>query len=477
MAEGQQSSAKDAVSRVLEDSQAGLPDPKRHATATPPGGSAPSGSGASNSKSLEELLRVLVQNSQDQAQQLIRMQEQQAVHSAALVAALSGLSAAPSGVAATPVVPQQPQQSQEVEFVIPPELDKEILKCTRQFKDDVLKLVRAKKRLAKLHGDANVFSGDDSSYPKSHSAFKSQVSFAELDNAVNDAAMSPVSITIEIPQGTTRREAMRKVHRQCAVFQNAMQLEAQLDHVAACEPSAEAKILEGLVLKVLEEASKPSHAESLGLPRPLSATVDKSVVDARVQHLYAKVFETVNKKLSIDAAATEQSHSSAMDAESALINQKPADLLTELVAAQVDAKMASAGLDVSDVPDEARMANQGDYAESFIRALHIDSKNGGSPPGGVGQNTRPYVAPTPKLRARRPYQSHTEGKGKDSGKGKGNAESKGKSKGKGKDSAKGKGKSLGKGKGKSIGKGKGKGKGKSSALPNSAKGVAYNGRS
>ena len=114
-----------------------------------------------------------------------------------------------------------------------------------------------------------------------------------------DDIMAAFAVTFEVPHASTRREAMRLAHRHCAAFQNQMLLEAQIEHVAMCEPLADSQVLEGVVRHVLEEASKPSHAESLGLPRPLSATLDKSVVDSRVQALYTKIYAAVNTGLAL----------------------------------------------------------------------------------------------------------------------------------------------------------------------------------
>ena len=393
-----QPSAMEAIARVHDDAALREQPPAKRF-----------GVGASDSapvqQPLNEVLAQLVKIQQEQAAHLVMVQQQQAAQGAALAQALQCLAASQSSVPqATPysvpsVTASTGPSSGDICSAIPPELDKVILTRTRAFKDGVLKLARAKKRLVKLIDDSEVFASDAVKYPRSQTPFKSQVSFAELDHPAEDSTMSEFQFMVTIPQASTRREAMRLVHRNCAIFQNKLMIEAQKEHVQLCEPLANPGVLETIVTDVLTEAGKPSHAEALGLPKPIAATLAQGVVDNRVQSLYSKIFESVNRKLAIDASATSQSQSAASAAEASVVKQKPAELISELVqtkvAAEVNSRLVEAGFapqdqdivlgDVADAPADSISP----LAENFVEALKVESKNSTSPPVEVGHSAKP----------------------------------------------------------------------------------------
>ena len=101
-------------------------------------------------------------------------------------------------------------------------------------------------------------------------------------------------------------------------------------------------------------------------------------------HLYTKVYDSLNRKLEADQKAETQSK----DAEALNLNAvtqiaSPEELLKEYVKQSVDSELRDHGVIMDDVPMDNGLVE----AQTVIEAIQ-HPKNEKSPPGAVGQNQR-----------------------------------------------------------------------------------------
>ncbi len=120
-------------------------------------------------------------------------------------------------------LPRKPQP-------LPKELDAILLKHSKVFSDDLFKLQRARKTKAQLDKDFKVFDESDG-YTDTHKPAKTSLTFAELDLQFEDATAQAHDITVTIPMGATRREAIVAFHRAYTSFWLRNHRDAQADRV------------------------------------------------------------------------------------------------------------------------------------------------------------------------------------------------------------------------------------------------------
>ena len=356
---------------------------------------------------IQAILSQLMDSQRQQAEQMQLFQQNQ---NAAFMAAIAQLSQAitasgqphagpaPASPAATPgEVMSSEQPKGDVLQSIPPELDKIILSRTRSFKHAVFTLARARTYSSKLAEAEGVFNGDNTSYPKSQKQFRSPISFAELDLPLEAASSGDHLVTITIPAGSSRREAMRLVHRESAKHFNTVLLEAQSDRIASLEPLAAPEVLKNCVTEVLAEASKPQMAETFGLQRPVATSIGQGLGEARVEVIYGKIYAALNKKLVNDAAATQLSIEKEKEKVEQLAKVTPDVLLSNIVDSKINKKLLEAGIaNDSDMQDHPAAVS----ASEFVSAV-TNQGNGQSPPVGVGQKASSTLLQSrPKAKAK-----------------------------------------------------------------------------
>lgn len=216
-------------------------------------------------------------------------------------------------------------------------------------------------------------------YPKSHKPFRSPASFIELDFDLSDAIESDMTFTVTIPRASSRREAMRLVHRQASKVSAKVMLGAQSDHTASAVQAADASILQSLVEEVAEQACRPELAEEFGLPRPLTAKISQEAIKAPVDHLYGKVYDALNRKLEADAKAERQSHEAQAANLATVETTSPKEVLDQYVKHSVRTELRNRGHMSADDED----MEPAPEAQQVVDALQVP-KNGASPPAGVG---------------------------------------------------------------------------------------------
>ena len=152
--------------------------------------------------------------------------------------------------------------------------------------------------------------------------------------------------------------------------------------------------LDEIVTNDFTQATQPLTAETLGLTRPLESVPTHELIERRVQKLYNKIFDTVNRQLTTDATAAATSAAAVTTANAAVAPQPPDVLLESMVDNRVVRAFASYGLVPLQQQDE-NMGEQGTNptaaaatAQQVVESLQHQG-NAATPLGGVGQNPQP----------------------------------------------------------------------------------------
>lgn len=165
-----------------------------------------------------------------------------------------------------------------------------IERAGRDYEKDVRKSMRSKRRLEKAKADLQFFNEDDSMtrYPPGVRPFGSCVDQLELDRCWSKAASDSYVFQVEIPQGSTRREAMRLCHRALAVHNKDVDVEALDEHCSQSRQSADKSVFKQKCVAAVSEV-KRTTANDLSLEEPAGCIVHPEALEAKVEEVCKKV--------------------------------------------------------------------------------------------------------------------------------------------------------------------------------------------
>ena len=391
----------------------------------------------------QQAIHALIANQQVQPQQV---HVEAAVSAAGQAAHAASTAAASAAAAAGSLVGANTKPGGEK---IPASITKAWESAAQKLEKDITKYKKAVHRVKKLREDVATFAQGEKSkdiYPAGVRPFRSPADQEELDQIWSKVVQHPYAWEIKIPQGCSRRDAMRIVHWSAAYFLKGMDLEAQEGAMAALKTKTSINCLEQACAKVAEECLDLSHARELGLDIQLQKPIDPEIVENTVGKLYKKAITKVEKKEKEREELQEKEKKLLQKREEDLVATDPEKLFEHAVASVVNrcSKDSDSAMNVDDDSGAAAAAVNGKPTPSgssssssttlnpcsaFVTAV-TKPKNGKSPEAAPGHNSK---------------------KGKDNskkGKGKGKSHVSGKSAGKSKAQSKGpqqKGTKAGKG--------------------------------
>jgi hypothetical protein len=318
---------------------------------------------------------------------------------------------------ASPPLPVATVQPTTQHTPIPSDIMKIINKEFRQFKSDLDSFVRTKSRFEEAKAQNDVFVNSDSDYPQGVRSFRADATFPELDLPWSLSAASMMTFTINIPQGTSRKEAGFIFHRAFAKHWKGIQMEAHYDALQSTQESISLARLERLLRSCMDSISELDRAESLGIHRP-TPRVSEDVVRAVIDKKYAALYGNFENDLVQRATRAADEKAAAAARDDRLSAKDPARILTDVVKTSVSSEVCAQleklgyAIDPEDVP-------MPDTASSSVPQF-VDSltKNVLSPSAGVGQSSQLMVA-KPKSAPAPPASKGKKGKGKGKDKGKG----------------------------------------------------------
>ena len=239
-------------------------------------------------------------------------------------------------------------------------------------------------------------------YPTGVRPFRCPDNQPELDEPWSKSQNGEFTLPIKIPQGSSRKDAMRHVHWYCAYALKKIDAEAQDASMRTHHVGTSKAALFKACDEIAKKAMDRSKAQEMGLVVELSTPIPDQSIKQKVDDLYAKSIENIDKEEKVKAKAAEDEKSKKDQEEKEFVNKAPEDLFKSAVK-EVVASMKDDNMGVEE--DEKDVTT----AKALVKSL---TKNGVSPGDGSGQN------PKTKTKGKK---GKSNGKGKKGGKtGKGN---------------------------------------------------------
>ena len=312
----------------------------------------------------------------------------------------------------------------EVASTLAPEVERHLKKTARKFEETLVKIERSSHSVDKAKVELDNL-GEDSTHPRYPAGVrphKAPTEFVELDAAWSGALQSSCVMSVEIPKGTSRRDAQGMLHHWFCRNLRLIALEASQDHVAKLTPLVSRKAFFAACASMDSEEMK-----DYGIEDGRRTTPNGKLALARAEQLYTEVVERVRQKRQNREEQEQKRKENEERKQKDMLKARPEETLQNLVTGIVAQTLEEQGLGVvaeemvdTDAPGAEMLAGQ------FVEQV---SGNGLSPGDVQGQN--------------RKADSKSKGKGKsnleDKGKGKtmeggksGTGNANGKSKGEGK---------------------------------------------
>ena len=199
--------------------------------------------------------------------------------------------------------------------------------------------------------------GDPSSgmrYPAGMQGFTLLDNQICLDECWKTVAEQSVNHTVEIPRGTSRRDAATLIHRAAAKKIRAIDHEGLQAHRETLDMKASEEAFISsckITLTSLREVQRDARLE---LEVPQQETLDQTLVEVKVEELYRCAFETMRKDLVQHDERLKKEREDAKRRDADLCSQRPGDLLQNLVQTSVTKALTHLGhvTDTQDEPEE-----------------------------------------------------------------------------------------------------------------------------
>ena len=125
-------------------------------------------------------------------------------------------------------------RTEPVDVEVPSEIKKAIAKLGKNFEGGVRKYLSMQDKVAQAKKDFEIMRQEGLRYPAGTRPFKSPQELADLDAVVPECATQPMDFTVKLEAGTTRRQALAKIHhaftkyyKQCMAKALEVQMEAK----------------------------------------------------------------------------------------------------------------------------------------------------------------------------------------------------------------------------------------------------------
>ena len=205
-----------------------------------------------------------------------------------------------------------------------------------------------------------------------------------LDECWKTVAEQSVNHTVEIPRGTSRGDAATLMHRAAAKQIRAIDYEGLQAHRETLDMKASKEAFISSCNSMLTSSREVQHDARLGLEVPQQETRDQTLVEVKVEQLYHFSFESLREELVQHDERLGKEREDAKRRGADLCSQRPGDLLQNLVQTSVTKALTDLG-HVTDTQDESEEVD----GEKITQAIaNTTRRNGQSPGGGQGHNTK-----------------------------------------------------------------------------------------
>ena len=270
---------------------------------------------------------------------------------------------------------------------VPDEVKSIITKTMRKAGERIKKNLKAQKRLDTARKDLVVME-TAGRYPAGTRPFKCPSELVELDEVLKDSTRNKYVFQVEIPQGTSRREALATLHHEFTRASKKINLEAMEEKVAKeKERNKRDRIMEECAAAI----KKATEIDKLDLDDPENvANLDEAVKEVQDKE-YGKMVEEVRKdeqKVKEQEEKRKIAHDKAMNE---LKDNNPTTLMRDVVHQMVSEKVKEFSKEAEAQEDE--MMSDGEDAkedeemeqDKMKKVCQAMRKNGEAPcSGGKG---------------------------------------------------------------------------------------------
>ena len=185
----------------------------------------------------------------------------------------------------------------------PKSLPKDVLEGLERVEVSFLRDLRAHQRALRREARAKSdvdFMGDPSSgmrYPAGMKGFTLPDNQIWHDECWKTVAEQSVNHTVEIPRGTSRRDAATLIHRAAAKQIRAIDHEGLQAHRETLDVKASKEAFISSCKSMLTSSREVQRDARVGLEVPQQETLDQTLVEVKVEELYRCAFETMRKEL------------------------------------------------------------------------------------------------------------------------------------------------------------------------------------
>lgn len=334
----------------------------------------------------------------------------------------------------------RPLTANELAKPLPKAMVAKVRKAHSKYVGKVKNHLRVQGRFKKLQEDIAYMSQGRLQYPAGTRPFKSDIARAELDEPWSKCTTADATWSVNIPKGTSRRDAMTYVHHACQKALKQVDMEAQAHAELLTRGSVTQKAFMDEVEKIYREAHSAKTLDIDGQPPAQQA--NPKYLELFAKRLHAEGVDKMQRDHDKVSKAQQDIIKQKEEAKKKIAEASPALLLSQLV----DAKVREAIGDIDDVvpPAEGEVQNLANKLASSLQSKGKGKKGHANPdgenkkprgkktqgkqtqdsskkeqPSGKGKNQKDQEASTPK------GQKNQKGKGKPSkgetsgGKGKG----------------------------------------------------------
>ena len=241
---------------------------------------------------------------------------------------------------ATAVVPAAKEHAQLRKNQLPKGLMTKLEGESKKFENVVHKYLRSRSRTDQMQSIVEVMRKDYEEgklerYPTGTRPFKSNENLRELDFAWSEGMQKDVSITINIKQGSTRREALQILHYAQTMYSQIINAEAAMAHRDAMHVKAKKVEFMSMMKAIIDEAANEHKAREWDLDEPVRPD-HLEAINIKVEDLYKQVIDRVEKDVSDKEKEAAKKRLKDKEVDNELLTARPEMLLEGMVKNMVD---------------------------------------------------------------------------------------------------------------------------------------------
>lgn len=215
---------------------------------------------------------------------------------------------------------------------------KGLVKVQRAFKQDLTRHIRQCERVAKLRGEVEVLDRPEG-YPNGIKELKTCVSLVELDTIFSATRENPIAVEFTLPKDTTRRDALRLIHRQALRLSKRIELEAAVEAEAMKQSKTGKQIFLGSCAEVEDEIHTPAEVPpGMEMLREPKMVTNQELYAAKIEELFTNAVEVVIKEWQHKRLRKKNDQAEVAAGNDALIHTSPGGNFKDLVNQLVDKK-------------------------------------------------------------------------------------------------------------------------------------------